>query len=1285
MCLGLHLASSSGVGVCVGKQLQPHPPTPSYIFGILLTNGNPYHPTTMSIQCQVCNRRFATQRGLAVHLSKTLHPIPGDGHVPTIPNATLIPPPRRNPRRNPRRSSNVTVQLPRSEQDTNQENETVTNYNPQTSFLDAVDEQVAQAVPVNPFISSEPSVLDCLPPIPFVAAGEDLTQAYSTLSEYSIQSILNTKQKVMAKLYSVSDAAGAPKYLVDQLLHTIRSSATQHGFDPLDPSLPQRRTFFKELQLVIGLPPPQEVPISLEGGSSVTVSRNCFPRLLQDHLLSNVYKTLSNLDLPDISSPFSSKPVGQPTYASIIQSYWYRQAYMEHEDELVSGKAILHPLILYMDKTGTDQIMKSSVEPVVCTSAILNQSQRQDTDNWIVLGYLPKLLSKTRGCRDSVPFPKRSTILRNYHRCLAAVLAHLKLMQTMNPVMMFRRGDSIQAMRIICPIVSVNGDNLSQNVLCGKIANTGPSSVRMSRCCLSSYDTCDSVPHKCVRFPTHLEMHLTAAALGCLYGKEDPAYRSSNLDFWSQYRPPPPITNEEKHTLMKKRSILADQLLARSLGSHCLINAFHGMDLGPRSCCINISTAADIMHSFESGILNHVLSILLHPLAESEVVAIDNYVQSLWSSGGGNRSSSSSLFPRVSFNKGFCSLTLLSSSERVGQLFVVALLMNLPAGRSLFANRFSNDFDARREQRSFSAPNQRKRPRADDPHPNVLDDTVTSSSGSSDDTAHDNTDDSSERSPHQETYHGRRPYTPTEQHIILHQLKLSETVDQLKNILPAQHLHQTKTVLDRFMVQSKLFDKLVLLGQQQPPIDVFGDTSPDYILPAQSPSPNAGPLPSQLPQHISELLDSMDNSLDNAVEIHDHREQCTISLVMDQFHELVELMLCFHSFLKYGGKFLGTDLNANIAAYQKNFQRMMTLMTQGLRRSDNTRQFKIQKFVECNHFLAEHLYKGPPACFNTDTGERGLKTWAKKPAVTAQNRGDPTFRKQVAQNYHEAFLLSRAAPSTLDNKQSRENGVFSSDVTLPNNTNVVAYGKSYVYVFQGDTWGFFPAKDAHRTNIRESQQIPFPLPLSKWFNQHLGSWYTGRLEQDAQYKLVIPIFTELWFPSNGDKDGFRLRAHPNYRGGGPWYDCATIDYEYENEFQGSFPVRCACFFQIPGDVPADRLRMSLSFAHSKEILALVQESEYQSESQKNFNSRICSRYTLQSKISTPAGPRHAKLTCITHTCFSGGIYAFDASLGPNHSVPKDPFAKTHLGTGNFEILVVKDRRSEWATSFLTYP
>jgi hypothetical protein len=1087
---------------------------------------------------------------------------------------------------------------------------------------------------------------------------------------------LTNTDGVMAELYQQADAAGAPKYLVDSLLKTMRKAASDGRFSLSGEKPLTRRTFLQKLQGQMGIPKPETVSVELECGKKVTVSRNCFPKLLQDHLLSPVYETLSNLDMPDVQSPFSSQPQAPQTYSTIVGSYWYQKAYETHKGDLDSGKAILHPLLMYMDKTGVDQIMKNSVEPVVCTSAILNQSQRQDTRNWIVLGYIPNLQSiknKSKHHDSSKWGSVTGSTVRDYHRCLASIMAYMKLIQQQQPVMLIRRGSCIKSMKIICPIVSVMGDNLSQNYLCGRIENKSHSSMRMTRCCLTTNYQSDRVPHVCNRFPTKLQKWLCSAALSCTYGHSDPMYQSNNYEQWLNFCLPRPFAQNQKASLTKFRSQLALEVLNKCLGSHRVLNAFDGMDFGPDSC-INGSTSADIMHSFESGIMKDVLAILLKPLPGNDTKEIDAVVESIF---GTKHSSAAKLFPRVSFLRGFCSLTLLRSSERVGQLFVIALLMNTNGGRALFGNRFQVDFDTRREERATAARGRAKRQRPNPAGdgvvgPDVEDDTSVDSSSTSttlSDEVIAEEDDESDASD-LSAGDGGESYSFTDRRILLEQLQLG-FLSHCSDLLPADHHRKMINLIATRLKKRNVLDKILQCVQENSEYKLFMGVDLNYH------SGGLGEdMSNRYPHRIQHLIDTYNSE---PVQIQTERRDCSIALNMDQFKELLELMLCFHSFLKYGGGLFQHDQEQRIQQYKKSYQQMMLMITSGLKRENSSMQFKLQKFVECNHFLLEHLYRGPPVSFNTDTGERGLKTWAKRPAKTAQKREDEVFRHQVAQNYHESCLLGKA-------KETARGEQATDASPMP---GVTAGDQSFVFVFLGDVRGFFRKSDAKKDHLTTADEVPYPIPIKKWFLSKLGRSYEMMRQQHSgarEYKLCIQVYTELLINLGEGEQPFMLRAHHNYKSSGEWFDYVNIRYEYdEGEDAGICPARCACFFQLPEEIAKADVSIAVEFDVSKEIMVLVQECNWQSQQQLGHRSSICSKWTMKSTQCPQTRKQVAKLTCITHSCLESPLFAFEdewCSSGNLDAFTKDGGGNNASRSAKFDIVTVHDRRSVWAQRFV---
>jgi hypothetical protein len=498
----------------------------------------------------------------------------------------------------------------------------------------------------------------------------------------------------------------------------------------------------------------------------------------------------------------------------------------------------------------------------------------------------------------------------------------------------------------------------------------------------------DIVPHVCVKFPDKIQHKLMMAALGVFYCRSQrEKYRCDNLQRWveASSSPPSPFTPYDMKCFRKTRETVSDEILWRCLGSHCVLNAFNGVDFGYGGC-VHSATVADVMHSFESGLVKIVLELLLHPLPPSNVGMIDSLVEK--SFGSSNRSSASRDYPRVSFTRGFCSLTLLSSSERVGQLFVVALLLNTPQGKDLFQNRFSATFDSARNARKSSFAKKRKMEQ--------------DSSSESDSELNMESDDPAS---YPDVIVPRNSYSSTQRALILEQLDLSCVLDLQLTLQDTNHDNLCQ-VLDKELRKSRRLDQLLQKKNEsgssfqliQP--GILDYTRKDMDLVARTTGPDSWP------QNVAEMC--WENPPAQVTQLIDpQRKECSIKLTMSNFKELVELMLCFHSYVKYGGHLLMVDKDAAVSGYQRNFHRMMTLISKGMERPESSMQFRLQKFVECSHFLMEHLSKGPVVGNNTDTGERGLKKWAKSPARTAQNRGDSVFKQQVARNYHEFFFCSK--------------------------------------------------------------------------------------------------------------------------------------------------------------------------------------------------------------------------------------------------------------------------------------
>ncbi len=104
-------------------------------------------------------------------------------------------------------------------------------------------------------------------------------------------------------------------------------------------------------------------------------------------------------------------------------------------------------------------------------------------------------------------------------------------------------------------------------------------------------------------------------------------------------------------------------------------------------------------------------------------------------------------------------------------------------------------------------------------------------------------------------------------------------------------------------------------------------------------------------------------------------------------------MWWIHAFLKYGCSLLVSS-STGIDDYKHSLELFLRILVLTVDCGDDTNQWCLQKMLELVHFLDDILCFGPASGFSTETGERGLKQWAKAPARTAQKRSDAVFFKQ---------------------------------------------------------------------------------------------------------------------------------------------------------------------------------------------------------------------------------------------------------------------------------------------------
>jgi hypothetical protein len=337
------------------------------------------------------------------------------------------------------------------------------------------------------------------------------------------------------------------------------------------------------------------------------------------------------------------------------------------------------------------------------------------------------------------------------------------------------------------------------------------------------------------------------------------------------------------------------------------------------------------------------------------------------------------------------------------------------------------------------------------------------------------------------------------------------------------------------------------------------------------------------------------------------------------------------------------------------------------------------------------LRHGRTVGHNSDTGERGLKQWGKKVAITAQKRTDKVFKGQIARNTQEVEIVEilELSSKLRLNKQGR--GVAAVDVPI-NNPPVKdgplmgAAGKNFI--FEMTARGSSIRRVIEGTASRYSAAEHFPKQIVDWLEVEFRGAFEAYAGSGAGARRIIQLLTEikLFNPENGEYE--IVRAHPDYRSEGCWYDCVDIDYGG----LGAYPARCALFFLWPEMFGGPQATSDNGSLSQGELAALVQPCRrYQTPSQLSRNSLLFSHWTLEhaktasrgSRGRTREGTREGSVTaifsCISVASINRRIFAIDPQPGDGGPF----FKKSPPSQTSFELIRVEDRQLEWPTRFLS--
>ena len=948
-----------------------------------------------------------------------------------------------------------------------------------------------------------------------------------------------------------------------------------------------------------------------------------------------------------------------------------------------------HPIILYMDRTGHDMKEKNSTEPVMVTSAIINQAEREKHSNWFIIGLVPNLhmISSAQRRLGKGRRANRSDSVRDYHRCLKTILQSLVDCQREMPVFKIRRGDRAIYARLKVEVALVVGDNKSQNCLSIRVDDYSPSTPRMGRRCLTEYCRSSCPNHVCHPINHSFVEKLCMAALGCTYGLQDGGQQptaplSENLDRYMQFVDGLGTANErlriKRARILRQR--ICDDVLRRVFGSHAVDCAFFQVDFGDQPGKIMRATVTDILHTVEEGLMKKLFLPLVGSLPDVTRTWLDQLVGMMFD--GVNRSGERDEYPRVNFTRGYTQLTNLSADESVGQLFVLAVILQTEMGREIMNSRFDLEYDKKRMN----------------PFEQYVDDGGDDDDGGGDDGGDVHGGEGDDCVGDYEV----GVVSDVEIDLILEKLRLDFLVNDILPRIPVFHQERMRQVFRMIVTPSivKRYNNIPVLF----PLDVCLDYRSVGL---------------EFQHHQTEQQQQqqynyvVDESVDGFPFVcPDNRIDCSLKLWdISQLSLLVESVLCFHSFLKHGHHLLGHE--ANIGAYKRSLSFLRHAVVQFIQKKPGVPLGNDMKFLELSHFLDDQLEFGCAAGFSTGTGERCLKKWVKCPGKTVQKRSDDIFTSQTARQIYEHGLINSIVESNRYCLGRVGKHVVGNDVGVVTEGDDVNHREEENQQHQdhcqqerirmrNKNFICHVTKDKaviHRMVSRTKlhpDQVEFPLVVLNWFHQmfsgdlHHGNNNNnnnntiiinnndnnnnnthdnndnednGGLETqnvNARTELFIQLFTEALIsdPESGVSSSL-IRSHPQFAGGTSWYDFVSVKYQYDHNGQSeTFPVKVFVMYQHP---------------ETRQYCFLGQEVRNQTQTMKQRETLLFDHWCLESARDPLTDLYQPVLTSFQMEVIDARIYVID--LDPTKGLSRPC-------SSDFGILQVKDLKAEWSKQFL---
>ena len=805
----------------------------------------------------------------------------------------------------------------------------------------------------------------------------------------------------MVCIYKYAMEQGVSLSFVDNLFSMIRKFL-KAGFDI--GKAPLRDTFMKRLRQKMGknvTPIPQ--PLFIE---SVGTPVPYFPFLdqIMDLLQSATFQDLNNLVVnQDPSKRFHlyEVPEGEDLL-EVHSAAWYKATY----EMLVKDPDfdLLFPLIFYIDKTGTDAMQRFSLEPLMFTTTLIKQHIRQKSTSWRHVGFIP-------ACDDASASAEK--IMQCFHDCLSVVLKDLKEMQRNPPIIELLIDGKITKKRLLLPVAFVMGDQLSQDKHCGrKSANSGGAGKQHRQCWTSS-------------------LNASATNRQCVCVKQTECERltdiATQIDDVNKLIPIPCSSRRRKEicSYVKRRSRFGRTLLGKLFTMYPIQNAWFDVCFGANPNGIFRATLDDPMHYLDSGSYLYMAKVCFLFMTDTERSRIESVIRSLFL---GKRSSVRDDLPRSKLSSGFSRTTLQTSCEKIGLILGLYVALGLNEAVDTFKTAlirnqvkyetfpdFMENLDRQGDCHFFSDENPACNKGPMDRSDIGLNQMITTLNDHEMSFVLDNKANSFD-----------------DMHVeylfqCLHTTKIQSDKEgypsiKIPGVYSGSHGNidsgrKRKKNLMLPWISKQLRKRKISKALKKSKDLHCNGRGEDSRIDSESDSSNDqhGSNTGSMQQDVKKFIPKHNLVKPKVLGM---GSTAAVLTDVDGLRRLMEKMLGLHSLIHYFEMIPAAD-RGNVRAIDTYVRDVIKTFSQVVYRGDDSNDCNTGKMHSHLHLARDIEEYGGPMNYETELGERGLKTWAKTMSSTAQKHNMPIFLGQTAVRVADSLLLEKALDLFLSENQKQ--------------------------------------------------------------------------------------------------------------------------------------------------------------------------------------------------------------------------------------------------------------------------